>query len=983
MTQTLPASDTPHRRKILIFTDSRGQHKPRGATHDLFAERLAKNPLFEVRTYLCPMKWTTTLDFLERFPATTLAQFDHVILYTGIVDWSPRKWSNARDDLYDNIAASNLENFDKNTAFFSKKVVNSKKAIFDRIFGVEANARHFSKPFETVYDGEQTINMYGLDEMVSKLSPVLAAIPNLIFITSNRFVPGWQGDYTKGRPENIGITETYSRAMRDALPADRVIDLLQWDERAVTEFTCDNLHLSKEGSDWIYEALLARMAALEAPKTPAPPPASLDRSGDLDALRAYLTRAGNTDASAEFLTARSKTPRRLKNGMPSDHVDQRYIDTMSFLFDDESCAEIIRANAQVKSDFDMSILTAELYASQKRAADYIADRFALFRKRWQAEYQLLTLNKLAIFPYNYISGYSYRALERSTPPEPVTVDFIWCIKNRRQRTAISANSLIRSFRAYQASGDGAVTVRLVIVEDVSVEIFDPSVLDSPSILDHYIVDTGLGWTRSGLLNVGIKNSTADLVALVDADFLFHEGYVQALADYLATCDWRKQIIASNLIETEAHRKGKAAYSAASPYSYMWMVPKDALHHVQGFDEGYNGHGSEDRDLELKLLRLCGLTVADTASIVPDCAVLHLSHNARDGYDQHETNRKRYQERLALEDPESLRQAAWGEQDTLWAARTLGNLAAQDRALALFSPLAPRRFGTEPLRFVARQNSADRTLYMVVSSATETGRQALLDRHFKASLGPGDSYVFVVGGALRNWYDVKARTLYLSVGDTFEDLAEKVLLAIAYCTANFDFAHLVKVDDDVIVNFALTRRLVAECGADYFGQVTPAPLGTKPDHHAHRGLVTERSPYFDQPFTFAGGPAQWCRGECYVLSRDAAEQISAAAAEVVPMNYLYDDYMVACLLDQRGIKPALIDDHGALKSLTLVQSDLRGVMDASFSTIANKAAADAAGGVHCGACAPHYELSAATVLALMEVFINHYPAPSGELIGGAG
>lgn len=45
--------------RILVYTDSRGQHTPRGApVHDVFAKRLAKLPGVEAELVLCPMKWT-------------------------------------------------------------------------------------------------------------------------------------------------------------------------------------------------------------------------------------------------------------------------------------------------------------------------------------------------------------------------------------------------------------------------------------------------------------------------------------------------------------------------------------------------------------------------------------------------------------------------------------------------------------------------------------------------------------------------------------------------------------------------------------------------------------------------------------------------------------------------------------------------------------------------------------------------------------
>lgn len=255
------------KRKVLIFTDSRGQHKPAGQTHDIFAERLAKDPRFEVDAYLCPMKWTTTLDFLEQFTADELSQYDHVILYTGIVEWSPRKLSNAREDLYNPKNTENLGNLSLNTRDYSQKIINNKKEIFDSIFGEGVMAQHFDTPFDTEYEGEKTINMYPLERVDDNILPRLTSIPNLIFINANRFVPGWRGDYKKERPENMSVVHQYSRAFANGFPPDRIIDLLQWSEDDVRIYTCDNLHLSEAGSDWIYENLMKKIGMPEMKKS--------------------------------------------------------------------------------------------------------------------------------------------------------------------------------------------------------------------------------------------------------------------------------------------------------------------------------------------------------------------------------------------------------------------------------------------------------------------------------------------------------------------------------------------------------------------------------------------------------------------------------------------------------------------------------------------------------------------------------------------
>ena len=281
--------------KLLIFTDSRGQHKPANQTHAIFGERLQADPRLQVDLYLCPMKWTTTLDFLEAFPPERLAQYDKVILYTGIVEWSPRRLSSAINDLYNNPAPANADNLSLNTRDYSKKVINNKKRIFDEVFGAEAMAAHFAQPLATEYEGEPTANMYSLEMARKSILPRLAAIPNLIFITSNRFVPGWNGDYKRERPANIGITEQYASLFAASLPQATVIDLMDWSRDEVTRMTCDNLHLTRQGSDYIYDRI---MTALKLTPTDA----------TYASLIAGLASSFNGIRPLETITAPKKQP---------------------------------------------------------------------------------------------------------------------------------------------------------------------------------------------------------------------------------------------------------------------------------------------------------------------------------------------------------------------------------------------------------------------------------------------------------------------------------------------------------------------------------------------------------------------------------------------------------------------------------------------------------------------------------------------------
>jgi len=245
-------------KKILLLTDSRGVHKPAGSTHSLYSERLARVSGLEVTSLLCPYQWTTIPDLLalmERYGGA--AAFDHVVLHAGIVDHSPRALSQAVGKLYEPRETTDplvVEALLDKRKFTDRKIVNRKKPLLDAIFGEAAMRAHLARPLDVQYEGEPTINLYGLEMMRESLLPRLQAIENLVFVGANDFVPGWNGDFPRERPSNIRLIEDYSRLLCKALP--NVVNLHQWSPEQVREFTCDNLHLSAAGSDWVFVAVM-------------------------------------------------------------------------------------------------------------------------------------------------------------------------------------------------------------------------------------------------------------------------------------------------------------------------------------------------------------------------------------------------------------------------------------------------------------------------------------------------------------------------------------------------------------------------------------------------------------------------------------------------------------------------------------------------------------------------------------------------------
>lgn len=221
-----------NRRRILLYADSRGKNIRGHCDYKHYGARLAEQ--FDVDMYLCPEKWTTTLDFLALCQHIRLEDYDAVILHSGIVDASPRHQRVAIEQIY-----------------------RTKKTLFDGVFGERRIQEYLNTDLGCEYEGDKTINLYSLDMAKQCLLPILKKIPNLIWIGGNRIVPGWRGNYWKERPANISFIEMYFSLFASKL--EHVVDLMGWSYDEVKRYTFDNMHPNKAGSDYIYERLLQQI----------------------------------------------------------------------------------------------------------------------------------------------------------------------------------------------------------------------------------------------------------------------------------------------------------------------------------------------------------------------------------------------------------------------------------------------------------------------------------------------------------------------------------------------------------------------------------------------------------------------------------------------------------------------------------------------------------------------------------------------------
>lgn len=217
--------------KVLFFTDSRGQHKSSFSKKRIFPEKFTSE--FDCHLLLCPFKWTTTLDFIKLIEnkQINVQNYDKIVLYTGVVEFSPRHFSNFKQCLEDK---------------------------FDFVKYFLGDYLDLDTFYQCKYKGEYTKSLISLNAYENIVIPYLQKFnEKLILINTNKIVPGWEGDYLKinpeGRPKNINKVEEYSQKTLGKF--DNLVNLLDWDFEEVKKYTVDNMHLTYSGSEYIYSQL--------------------------------------------------------------------------------------------------------------------------------------------------------------------------------------------------------------------------------------------------------------------------------------------------------------------------------------------------------------------------------------------------------------------------------------------------------------------------------------------------------------------------------------------------------------------------------------------------------------------------------------------------------------------------------------------------------------------------------------------------------
>lgn len=345
--------------------------------------------------------------------------------------------------------------------------------------------------------------------------------------------------------------------------------------------------------------------------------------------------------------------------LPKKYADAEYLAIYEPILAKSSIDNIVRLNKDGSDDFDAGSVERELFLNDLAVDDLLQVSERGYKKRFLGEYKYLLNDGLEIFPYKYLTDYYHEKASVPVTSSPISkVSLIYCVKNRSVRTHISVATAIKAYREYKAAG-GQMEVEIIICEDVGQDLVHSlEEIDGSEIITHYLVETGIGWTRAGLLNYGLKRCSGDVVAFCDVDFLFPKKFFLKFSKEAELFDFKKNIFVVNCIETHKHLKGNKTFSPFSPYGYMWVVDRASAVDVGGFSESFTGHGFEDRDFEFKLTRHVGLGIVGSISLNDDLYIFHLSHNERTGSENREQNKKLYEGAKSLGRIADV--SSWGE-----------------------------------------------------------------------------------------------------------------------------------------------------------------------------------------------------------------------------------------------------------------------------------------------------------------------------------
>ena len=154
--------------------------------------------------------------------------------------------------------------------------------------------------------------------------------------------------------------------------------------------------------------------------------------------------------------------------------------------------------------------------------------------------------------------------------------FIMCVKNRAERAKLSILSALEHAEYFD----------FIIVEDQSDNLIklDEIKHKNKNQIQYYLLDLQVPWSRSALLNYGIRKAKTPYVLMWDVDFLFSSFFGKELYNLMNKIDPNKFFVQISLFETEFNFKTSQFYKLCDPYSSVWIYPREQLEKIFGFND---------------------------------------------------------------------------------------------------------------------------------------------------------------------------------------------------------------------------------------------------------------------------------------------------------------------------------------------------------------------------------------------------------------
>tara|TARA_R110000772_G_scaffold20466_1_gene56635 strand:+ start:1076 stop:2026 length:951 start_codon:yes stop_codon:yes gene_type:complete len=229
--------------------------------------------------------------------------------------------------------------------------------------------------------------------------------------------------------------------------------------------------------------------------------------------------------------------------------------------------------------------------------------------------------------------------------------FIMALKNRSRRAINSIKSIVNSHSSKY--------IDFIIVEDQSVDMLEiPD--EYKNYIDYNIVNNGEEWSKSPLLNFGIKKAKTLLCVIWDSDFFFPENFIDRLLNFIKDKNIYNQFFYIPSFETHDGFINIYEYKAGDCYGGIWIYPTNILIDVNGFNEKMTDHSPEDTEMEQKIYKYLFINKRfSTYTSDKKLMVFHQSHNNKLRTKKTRSELEE-QKRLFLTDIEKNEDDSWGQ-----------------------------------------------------------------------------------------------------------------------------------------------------------------------------------------------------------------------------------------------------------------------------------------------------------------------------------